>query len=216
MTSPVVAVGPDATYKEIVTALRTRHVTAVPVVEGEGRVVGVVSEADLLPKEELRDTDPSLVDQRLRLTDYAKAGAVTAAELMSSPAVTVTAGATLPHAARLMAGRGVKRLPVVDGDGVLCGIVSRADLLKGFLRPDRDIAAEVRRDVVERLFVVSHRGIGVHVDRGTVTLTGAVRDAALIPVAERRTRAVEGVVDVRCELTAPPGARTPPGRRTAP
>ncbi len=71
---------------------------------------------------------------------------------------------------------------------------------------------------MERLFAVSHRGIGVDVSRGTVTLTGPVRDAALIPAAERRTRAVAGVVDVRCELTAPPEARTAPapGRRTAP
>ena len=147
MTSTVVAVGLEAQFKEIVTAMRQWRVTSVPVLEGEGQVVGVVSEADLLPKEELRDKEPTLIDQKERLTDYAKAGAVTARDLMSSPAVTVLKEATLPEAARLMARHQVKRLPVVDGRGLLKGIVSRADLLKVFLRTDDDLAGEVRRDV---------------------------------------------------------------------
>lgn len=203
MTSTVVAVGLDAQFKEIVTAMQQWRVTAVPVLEGEGQVVGVVSEADLLPKEELRDKEPALIDQKERLADYAKAGAVTARDLMSSPAVTVLKEATLPEAARLMARHQVKRLPVVDGQGLLKGIVSRADLLKVFLRTDDDLAGEVRREVVDRLFPVSHRDVRVEVDQGCVVISGFVRDATLIPVAERLTRGVEGVVNVRCELTAP-------------
>ncbi|QGV77358.1 CBS domain-containing protein [Streptomyces ficellus] len=203
MTSTVVAVGMDARFKEIVAAMRKWRVTAVPVLEGEGRVVGVVSEADLLAKEELRDQEPTMTGQKERLADYAKAGAVTARDLMSSPPVTVPAGATLPQAARLMAQHRVKRLPVVDDQGVLKGVVSRSDLLKVFLRTDADLASEVRRDVVDRFFPVSRGGIHVEVEKGCVTLTGSVRDAALIPVAERLTRAVEGVVDVRCDLIAP-------------
>ena len=203
MTSTVVAVGLEAQFKEIVTAMRQWRVTSVPVLEGEGQVVGVVSEADLLPKEELRDKEPTLIDQKERLTDYAKAGAVTARDLMSSPAVTVLKEATLPEAARLMARHQVKRLPVVDGRGLLKGIVSRADLLKVFLRTDDDLAGEVRRDVVDRLFPVSRRDVRVEVDQGCVTIGGFVRDATLIPVAERLTRGVEGVVNVLCELTAP-------------
>ncbi|MGA4863015.1 CBS domain-containing protein [Streptomyces lavendulocolor] len=203
MTSTVVAVGLDAQFKEIVAAMRKWRVTAVPVLEGEGRVVGVVSEADLLAKEELRDEEPTLTGQKDHLADYAKAGAVTARDLMSAPAVTVAAGATLPRAARLMAEHRVKRLPVVDEQGILKGIVSRSDLLKVFLRTDDDLASEVRRDVVDRFFPVSRGGIRVDVDKGCVTLTGSVRDATLIPVAERLTRSVEGVVDVRCDLIAP-------------
>ncbi|MFG3496531.1 CBS domain-containing protein [Streptomyces sp. NPDC047928] len=210
MTRTVVAVGPDARFKEIVAAMRRWNVTGVPVLEGEGRVVGVVSEADLLPKEELRDEVPTMLAQRLRLPDYAKAGAVTAREAMSSPPVTVRPGATLSEAAGLMARHRVKRLPVVDEDGVLRGIVSRADLLKVFLRPDRDLAAQVRREVIDPLFAVSHRDIRVDVAQGRVTLSGPVRDAALIPVAERLTRAVEGVVAVHCELTAPQAAPAAP------
>ncbi|MGA5421491.1 CBS domain-containing protein [Streptomyces lavendulocolor] len=203
MTSTVVAVGLDAQFKEIVAAMRKWRVTAVPVLEGEGRVVGVVSEADLLAKEELRDEELTMTGQKQHLADYAKAGAVTARDLMSAPAVTVAAGATLPRAARLMAEHRVKRLPVVDEQGILKGIVSRSDLLKVFLRTDDDLASEVRRDVVDRFFPVSRGGIRVDVEKGCVTLTGSVRDATLIPVAERLTRAVEGVVDVRCDLIAP-------------
>ncbi|WP_405392510.1 CBS domain-containing protein [Streptomyces sp. NBC_01102] len=202
MTRTVVAVGLDARFKEIVAAVNQWQVTAVPVLEGEGRVVGIVSEADLLAKEELHDEDATMIGQRDRLTDYAKAGAVTARELMSAPAVTVPADATLPEAARLMAHHGIKRLPVVDGQGVLKGIVSRADLLKVFLRADEELADEVRQEVVDRLFPVSRRNIRVNVNEGRVTIDGTVRDAALIPVAQRLARAVEGVVDATCHLEA--------------
>ncbi|KPC83954.1 MULTISPECIES: CBS domain-containing protein [Streptomyces] len=209
MTKTVVAVGLDARFKEIVTAIDQWQVTAVPVLEGEGRVVGVISEADLLAKEELRDTDATMIGQRERLADYAKAGAVTARDLMSSPAVTVSAYAPLPEAARLMAHHKIKRLPVVDGHGVLKGIVSRADLLKVFLRTDEELADEVRREVVDRLFPISHGDIRVEVTEGRVAITGTVRDAALIPVAERLAGAVEGVVDAQCHLSGPAAAATP-------
>ncbi|ALO12510.1 putative CBS domain-containing protein [Streptomyces venezuelae] len=202
MTKKVVAVQPGADFKEIVTAMERWKVTAVPVIEGEGRVVGVVSEADLLLKEEFHDHRLGLVEQMRRLDATAKAGSRRAEDLMTSPAVTVAPGAPLPQAARLMASRRVKRLPVVDASGVIQGIVSRSDLLKVFLRPDEDLTAEVRRDVVEHLFPLSQRGVDVRVDAGVVTLSGQVRDSALIPLAARLARAVEGVVDVRCELTA--------------
>ncbi|RSS93117.1 CBS domain-containing protein [Streptomyces sp. WAC05292] len=203
MTTEVVAVTPDTGFKDIAAAMRRWKVTALPVVEGEGRVVGVVSEADLLPKEEFHEHRPGMIEQMRRLADTAKAGSVTAGELMTSPAVTVGPDATLPGAARLMAVRHVKRLPVVDGGGTLRGIVSRSDLLKVFLRPDEELAAEIRRTVVERLFPLSHGAVGVTVEHGVATLTGPVRDERLIPVAERLAHAVEGVVDVRCLLRAP-------------
>ncbi|GAA2961533.1 MULTISPECIES: CBS domain-containing protein [Streptomycetaceae] len=203
MTQTVIAVGLDARFKEIVTAMNQWQVTAVPVLEGEGRVVGVISEADLLTKEELRAQDATMISQSERLLDYAKAGAVAARDLMSSPAVTVPANATLPEAARLMARHGVKRLPVVDTQGVLKGIVSRVDLLKVFLRTDEELADEVRQEVINPLFPVSHRNIRVDVAEGRVTLSGTVRDTALIPAAERLSRTVEGVVDVHSELRGP-------------
>ncbi|MFF8378437.1 CBS domain-containing protein [Streptomyces sp. NPDC015661] len=203
MTRKVVAVLPDAQFKEIVTAMERWKVTAVPVVEGEGRVVGVVSEADLLLKEEFHDRRVGLVEQMRRLDATGKAGSRRAGDLMTSPAITVRPEASLPQAARIMAAHRVKRLPVVDTSGTIQGIVSRADLLKVFLRPDEDLAAEVRRDVVEHLFPLSHRQVDVRVEAGVVTLSGHVRDDAL---AARLTRAVEGVVDVRCRLTARAGS----------
>ncbi|WP_327733531.1 CBS domain-containing protein [Streptomyces nojiriensis] len=206
MTKTVVTVTAAAEFKEIATAMEHWKVTAVPVIEGEGHVVGVVSEADLLTKEEFHEHGPSLIEQMRRLGDTAKAGSVRAEQLMTTPAVTIRPDATLPQAARLMADRHIKRLPVVDADGTLLGIVSRADLLKVFLRSDDDLAAEVRREVVERLFPLSHRDITVSVTHGIVTLTGRTRDPHLIPVATRLARAVEGVVGVHCRLEGPTSA----------
>ncbi|MFE0731484.1 CBS domain-containing protein [Streptomyces antibioticus] len=201
MTHTVAAVGRGATFKEIVKLMRDWKISALPVLEGEGRVVGVVSEADLLPKEEFRDSDPDRSTQLSRLADLAKAGAVTAEELMTSPALTVRADATLAQAARTMARAKVKRLPVVDSVGLLEGVVSRADLLKVFLRTDEDMAEEVRREVVAYLFPAPGSNVRVAVREGVVTLTGRVRDTSLVPVAARLIRAVEGVVDVDFDLT---------------
>ncbi|MFF3916884.1 CBS domain-containing protein [Streptomyces sp. NPDC001852] len=200
MTHTVAAVGRRAPFKEIVQLMQDWQVSALPVIEGEGRVIGVVSEADLLPTEELRDEPETGCLQRRRPADMAKAGALTAAELMSSPAVTVRANATLAEAARTMAQEGVKRLPVVDAAGLLAGIVSRADLLKVFLRDDDAIAEEVRREIVSYLFPPPASALQADVHDGVVTLTGRVRDPALVPVAARLVRAVEGVVDVQFDL----------------
>lgn len=208
MTHTVVAVGRAAPFKEIVKTLDQWKVSALPVLEGEGRVVGVVSEADLLAKEEFRDRDPSRVEQLRRLDDLAKAGALAAEELMTTPAITIHADATLAQAARTMARHHVKRLPVIDTEGHLAGIISRGDLLKVFLRPDEDIAEEVRREVTTHLFRAPQWDITVHVEQGVVTLTGQVPDTSLIPIAARLVRAVEGVVDVECRLTGSfPGPR---------
>lgn len=115
-------------------------------------------------------------------------------------AITVRAGATLAEAARVMARQKVKRLPVVGAEGLLEGMVSRADLLKVFLRPDEEIAEEVRRDVVSHLFPAPLPSVEVKVTDGVVTLAGQVRDTAMVPIAARLARAVEGVVDVEFRL----------------
>ncbi|MFG2267096.1 CBS domain-containing protein [Streptomyces sp. NPDC048720] len=202
MTRAVVAVGRKAPFKDIVERMEQWKVSALPVLEGDGRVIGLVSEADLLPKEEFRDSDPDRRTQLRRLPDLAKAGAVTADEVMSTPAVTVHADATLAEAARIMAMRRVKRLPVVNTEGVLEGVVSRSDLLKVFLRPDGDLADEIRRDVVDVLFPAPAEPVHITVSDGVATLTGRVTDAARIPLAVGMVRAVEGVVGVDCHLTS--------------
>ena len=204
MTQPVVSVDRGTPFKEIVRVLQEHRVTAVPVVGSDGSVAGVVSEADLLPKEEFRDADPSRLAQLRRLDDMVKAGSVHAVELMTTPAITVESGSTLSRAARIMAETKVKRLPVVDPAGHLCGLVSRGDLLKVFLRTDDDIAEEVRREVVGYLFPGEPSPVRVDVSEGTVTLHGRVPDTSRVPVAARLARAVEGVVDVRWDLGPPP------------
>ncbi|GAA5028666.1 CBS domain-containing protein [Streptomyces siamensis] len=196
MSQTVAAVGRKATFKQIVQLMQDWKVSALPVLEGEGRVVGVVSEADLLPKEEFRDSDPDRYTQLRRLKDLAKAGALTAEELMTSPALTTRPDTILAKAARTMAHSRIKRLPVVDELGMLQGIVSRADLLKVFLRGDEEIAEEVRREIVAHLLPTPGSTIRVEVHDGVVKLAGHVRDTSLIPVAARLVRAVEGVVDV--------------------
>ncbi|MFF0663507.1 CBS domain-containing protein [Streptomyces parvulus] len=200
MTHTVVAVGRDAPFKEVVALMQQWKVSALPVLEGEGRVVGVVSEADLLPKEEFRDSDPDRFTQMRRLADLAKAGGLTAADVMSAPAVTVHPHATLAEAARIMVRRRVKRLPVVSSEGLLEGVVSRGDLLRVFLRTDQEIADEVEHDVLPILFPGASRPVRVSVAGGVVTLTGPFRDTSLVPVAARLVRAVEGVVDVECRV----------------
>ncbi|MFF4113493.1 CBS domain-containing protein [Streptomyces sp. NPDC001714] len=203
MTREVVAMRRDAAFKDIVTAMRRWRVGAVPVLDDEGHVMGVVSEADLLREEELRDGAPGGYTGLLRADDLTTVSALPAGELMNIPAVTVRAGATIPEAARMMARHGVKRLPVVDAQGVLVGIVSRADLLKVFLRHDETIAEEIRRDVLPHLFAHEAEPVRVRVRDGVVTLTGRVTDTALVPVAAGWVRGVEGVVDVDCALTGP-------------
>ncbi|MGW1892518.1 CBS domain-containing protein [Streptomyces sp. NPDC002004] len=196
MTHTAVAIGRQASYKEIVAVMEQWKISAVPVLEGEGRVIGVVSEADLLPKEEFRLDDPARVSS---LSERAKAAAVTAEELMSSPAVTVHPDATLAEAARIMAHRRVKRLPVVNSTGMLEGVVSRGDLLKVFLRSDDDIAAEIRRTVLHALPAAFD--VDVSVTEGVVTLTGILPDTQLVPLLARAVRAVEGVVDIRLDMS---------------
>ncbi|MFI8219643.1 CBS domain-containing protein [Streptomyces sp. NPDC085932] len=209
MTPTVVAVGRDASFRDIVKIMQQWKVSAVPVLEGEGRVIGVVSEADLLLKEEFRDSDPDRFTQMRRLSDLAKAGGLTAADLMSAPAVTVRPDATLAHAARVMARRKVKRLPVVSDEGLLEGVVSRADLLKIFLRDDDEIAAEVRKEILAPLFPAAPETVRVEVSDGVVTLAGRVGDTSLVPIVARLVRSVEGVVDVDMALSGGPRVKNP-------
>jgi CBS domain-containing protein len=203
MTRRVVALRTGAAFKDIVRTMQEWHVSALPVLDDGGHVVGVVSEADLLPKQEYSEGEVVRYGRAQHPAEVRKADAVTAGELMTAPAVAVTPDATLACAARAMARRRVKRLPVVAADGTLLGIVSRSDLLKVFLRDDPAIAEDVRREVVERLFGDAE-AIRTEVRDGVVTLTGHVRDTALIPLAARLARAVAGVVDVHCALSGRP------------
>ena len=199
MTTDVVTVGPDTVYKEVVERLHDRRVSAAPVVDTESRVLGVVSEADLLLKEERRDSRPGSSFLRPH-GDAARAQALNAAALMTSPAVTVGPDATLTEAARLMHRRRVKRLPVVDADGRLVGIVSRADLIQVYLRSDDAIATEIRDEVLRRELAIDPDTVTVTVKEGVVRLEGQVETKSLAAITGRLVRAVQGVVAVENRL----------------
>lgn len=200
MTRDVATVGPDATYKEVAGRLRERGVSAVPVVDQDRRVLGVVSEADLILKEERPAPRPGghLLDPHGRA---ARAQARTALALMSTPAVTVGPEATLTEAARRMHERQVKRLPVVDAAGRLVGIVSRADLLTAFLRSDESIADEVREDVLVGTLAIDPDELEIGVQDGVVRLAGQLETRSLARILVRLVAAVEGVVGVDDRLS---------------
>lgn len=203
MTTDVVCVPEDAPFKSVAQVLAEHDISAVPVVNRSGTVVGVVSETDLLHKEEYQRVRPLPWPLRWwRHRARSKAAAVTAGQLMTHPAVTVEGGSTLDEAARLMAGRDITRLVVTDPDGdVLTGIVTRSDLLRAFVAPDNEILARVRRDVIDHALWEDSLAVVATVADGVVTLSGEVDHRSMVTIAERLTREVDGVVDVRNDLT---------------
>jgi CBS domain-containing protein len=202
MTTPVVTVGPETPFKEVVVRLAEHRVSAVPVVDNDQRVLGVVSEADLLLKEEYPEPEqdiPLWWTKRTRL-NRAKAAASMARDLMTVAVVAIAPEATAAEAARRMHTAGVKRLPVVEG-GRLVGIVSRADLLKVFGRSDAAIRREIIEDVIVGEFMMAPSRFFLHVTDGVVVLQGRVERRSLLPYVVRAVQGVEGVVRVENRLT---------------
>ncbi|HUK67932.1 MAG TPA: CBS domain-containing protein [Streptosporangiaceae bacterium] len=206
MTTSVVAVDRVTPAKEIASLIAQREVSAVPVLTMGRRVAGVVSETDLLRIEDQRARRArALGDRRVpRWRSRRRPWGVTAGALMTSPAVTIGPDATIHAAARVMSQHHLKQLPVVDPAGVLIGIVSRRDLLSVFLRPDDQIAEDVRAMLTEILFT-GPDSVHVVVKDGVVVLTGQPGEPDqpdLIAVAEMLTWDIDGVVDVVNRLTA--------------
>jgi CBS domain-containing protein len=205
MTTSVVAIEQSAGYKDIITAMRQRRVSACPVLDGAGCVIGVVSEADLLLKEVGPEpfTGPGRSARASgRRGERAKAAGLTAAELMSTPPVTISPDASVGEAAKLMYDRGVKRLPVVDSTGQLAGIVSRIDVLSVFTRPDGQIRDEVMQKVIAGGFAFNSAALEVTVRSGIVTVAGQVERAVAGQVMDVICH-VEGVVAVRDRIDYP-------------
>jgi CBS domain-containing protein len=203
MTTRVVALRKDADYKEIVTALRRYRVSACPVIDEANRVIGLVSEADLLFKETNADLPSGKVRLAMRLGEQSKAAAVTADQLMTAPAVAIDPGAPVAEAARVMQDKQIKRLPVVGADGRLVGILTRSDVLSVFERPDADIWDEIGKQVLDEEFGLDSDSFDLTVRSGIVTIGGLVerRETALDLLA--RVRHAEGVVSVRDRLSYP-------------
>ncbi|MVU78333.1 CBS domain-containing protein [Nocardia sp. ET3-3] len=204
MTREVVSVRTDAPFREIVGALAEHGVSGAPVLDAGGRVIGVVSEADLLgrPTRAGGRGRESAWDRLLHRTFAHRTRARTAAELMNSPAVTLTPATRLPEAAATLARYGVKRAPVVDENGEPVGIVSRKDLLRVYLRTDAELAEEVRSEVLDKAMWLVPQEVSVTVRDGVVTLRGTVERQGMVDVITALTAAVDGVVDVCNEITA--------------
>jgi CBS domain-containing protein len=206
MTTHVIAVRESASFKEMAERLREQRVSAFPVVDGDGKVIGVVSEGDLLIKEVLdgRDADmPGTISGALGHAELQKAAGLTAGDLMTHPAVTIEPDAPVEDAARLMYARRVKRLPVTDATDRLVGIITRADVLAVYSRPDADIGREIRDEVIPNEFRTDPARFTVTVQDGIVTLEGTPQTTELGHDIVRCTRHVQGVVAVRDRLTYP-------------
>lgn len=205
MTRPVRSVRPETPLKEVARLLVEHRISGLPVVDENDRVVGVVSEADLLVKEQGPDAVPHSILDRIfgeaeetRLLRM-KAEARTAGDAMTTPAITIDASRTVHQAATVMIERRVNRLPVVE-DGQLVGIVTRADLVRSYVRSDEQLAEQIRRDVLVRDLWIDPEQVTVEVADGVVTLGGRVDRRSTARMVARMVEMVPGVVAVNAEI----------------
>ncbi|MER6126414.1 CBS domain-containing protein [Streptomyces sp. NPDC001795] len=208
MTSEVVRAEYGTTFKEVARLLADHRISGLPVVDNDEKVIGVISETDLMARQsEALDADEpkhhftfaELMPRAPR--QAAKSRAFTAGQLMTEPPVTVHADETIAMAARIMVQRHVERLPVLDEEDRLVGIVTRRDLLQVFLRPDTEIRDEVIEEVLVRTLRLTPRSVDVFVVEGVVTLTGRLDGKSDTEIAVSMTRQIDGVVAVIDQLT---------------
>lgn len=204
MTTDVATVTPGASLKAVARILVERGISGVPVVDAEGDVLGIVSEADLLAKE--RAEPPTrggplawLVDP-IEVIERRKLGARLAGEVMTSPAVTIAPYRNLATAAGIMLDNRVNRLPVVS-DGKLVGIVTRADLVRAFARSDAEVLEEIRQDVLGRQMLLDDYAVAVEIDAGDVVLSGEMGRRSQVELMPRLVARVAGVVGIENKLT---------------
>lgn len=217
MTTEVAAVPETAGYKEIAALLRRHGVSALPVLGPDRRVIGVVSEADVLDVHASRELPRGAIRLAWQLRQWSRASKATAADLMSAPVVTIGPDASVAEAARLLQERRLTRLPVTDAQGRLAGVISRADVLSILERPDDLIRHQVMTKVIAEGFELNPRTFQVEVSSGLVTIAGPVdnRSAAMRLIGA--VWQVDGVCGVRDRLRYPKEERlsalVPPPRR---
>jgi len=205
MTRDVISASPDTPYKEVLRRLAEFRISGLPVVDAEGRLLGLISEADLLLKEELGPRPQgSLAESERRRDERHKARGSRAADLMTTPVWVASPTVEAAEAARRMRVRGVRRAPVVDEDGRVVGMLCRRDLLGAFLRDDAEIRDEIR-ELLERTLLYPDR-VQVEVADGVVTLIGEVARGGSVPRLLRLLEAVRGVVQIRYRLGWEPEA----------
>lgn len=204
MSREVTTVPPETPLRDVARLLSEHRISGVPVVDEAGTCVGVVSEADLLPKELGRPRRPRGLDWltggAYDREELRRRAARTAGEAMSSPAITIEADRPVREAANAMVDRRVNRLPVTE-HGELSGIVTRADLVRAYLRMDDEIAGTVREEILRHTMWLDPDRLDVHVSEGTVRLGGNVDRRSTSRIIGKLVALVEGVVEVRNGLT---------------
>lgn len=205
MRHQAVAVREKARFVEIVSAMRRFNISSLPVIDGQERVIGLISDHDVLLGDGACAPDDhrhGLLDRFRRHPARMVGGGRLATELMSSPAVTVTAATPAREAARAMYRHRIHQLPVVDAmSGRLTGIVTRSDLLAVYERPDEDIRREILYDIIEDTLGLPSERFDVAVIGGTVTIRGRLeRHSAALRLAEAIAH-VGGVITVMDHLT---------------
>lgn len=211
----VISVPVDAGYKHIAQLLGEHGISAVPVVDADGHVIGVVSEDDLLAKEShlegpVEDSHGFAFTSHAERQAQRKAPATTAYELMTKPPVTIGGHSDVAQAARMMAERHVKRLIVTDAFGRLQGVISRRDVLKVFVRSDEDLRREIVEDVVRDMFWIDPAAITITVEDGVVHLRGHLENWGQAELMCGMVRRTDGVVAVVNEIDFENGPRKTP------
>jgi CBS domain-containing protein len=222
MIRSVVSVQRSTPLKDVAQLLIDNGISGMPVLDVDGTVLGVVSEADLLVKEQGGDAIHHrplarfFGESAVSRAQLAKLAALTAAEAMTAPAVTITSRQSIHDAAAIMTSRNVNRLPVVD-DGRLVGIVSRADLVRAYVRSDDDLAATIRQDVILRMLWLDPALFTVVVNGGVASISGRVERRSTAEMLEHSVRMVPGLVDVHSSVSWSMDDRTlePAGRDPA-
>ena len=202
MTTDVVTVATSAPLREAARIMVNQGVSGLPVTDESGKLIGIITEADFLRKELEREhtNRPGLLhalfDEEISLAE-----AETVGEVMTESVVTIGYEATLAEAARVMTAEGVKRLPIVDAEGHLKGVISRADIVEAFTRPDDVIEDELREDVVRRLLFLDPGTLDIAVTEGVVHLGGELPSRSDARLLEEMTRRLDGVIRVDSTLT---------------
>jgi CBS domain-containing protein len=202
MTRDVVTAHDSTAFKDLVELMADNKVSGIPIVDHNGRPLGVVSEADTLAKQEYEGgnirTPPVL--NRQRRAHWHKAAGPTAIELMTAPAVTINEKSSIAAAARLLAGKKIRRLCVVNLSGALVGVISRRDIIGTYLRDDALILADVEEHVVRWGMLLFPGTLTVEVDQGVATLEGTVERRTTAQFAAQLTQKVPGVVGVKNKI----------------
>jgi len=200
MSTNVISARPQDAFAHLTTLLRGAAIRAVPVVDDDGTLLGVVSEADLMAAVARPDGYEARRWWRPRHIRHqapeSKAGATTAAELMTTDVETVTPAARVSAAARTMLRQHLSWMPVCDEDRRVVGVLGRSDVLTIFARDDASIRTEIVDDVLRFILLADPTRILVEVDGGVVTLTGELDTRLDAQVAVRLIERIEGVVAV--------------------